>query len=157
MSAEKHTVGTALMGNGKEKIDPRIEAALETFRPCHLLDRRSAVYTLLKTNFSRCGLTQPGYIYRVTSSVAPQLHDLGWIGPMQMALLKQKYPDRLGMKKYPNWDEEFIKIHCKSYWASIQTDDPTWEALFKECLVVERLSNKPIEPSKTKSGFNLFP
>lgn len=157
MSATIHAVGTTLTGNGKDKVDPAIEDALERYRPDHLLDRRSAVYTLTRSDFSRCGITQPGYIYEVSSTVEPQIHDLGWIGPMQMALIKQKYPTLAHLKKYADWSDGLVQSCCENYWSAANTNNPTWEALFEQCIVKKQLSDEAVDPSKTKYGFRNFP
>jgi hypothetical protein len=90
MSANPLVVGTEIHGNRKDKVDPRIEAELEKRRPSDMLSRRDAVCARPISDFSRCGIANSGYIYRVHLNGKTRRHDLNWIGPMQMALLKQK-------------------------------------------------------------------
>ena len=44
MSAAPLPVGTEIQGNGKDKIDSKIEDALEAHKPADMLSRRDAVY-----------------------------------------------------------------------------------------------------------------
>jgi hypothetical protein len=59
MSADLLVVGTKIPGNGKDKVNPRIEAELEKRRPSGLLSRKDAVYARPISNFSRCGIVIP--------------------------------------------------------------------------------------------------
>jgi len=154
MSPKDLEIGEVITGTGRDKVDKCIEDALEAHRPCALRDRRNAVYTLKATDFSLCGIMQPGYIYAVTSDDDQQFHDLAWIGEMQKALLKQKCPQYQHVKKYPDWSDEFVEDCCGKYWSGQASDTPTWEALLKTCLVVEKLSDQPVDPATTKGGWS---
>lgn len=147
--------GDEIVGTRTDKVHPRIEEALDARRPSHLLSRRDAVYTLKGTDFSRCGIINPGYIYRVGANVEPQLHDLAWIGPMQKAILKEKYVNREGMKNYPDWSSDLADDCCKNYWAGTPSSDPTWEALFPRCVVIAKLSDDRVDPASTKGGWKI--
>jgi hypothetical protein len=46
MSRELLPVGTEVAGNGRDKIDPKIEDALEARKPAGMLSRRDVVYGL---------------------------------------------------------------------------------------------------------------
>jgi hypothetical protein len=71
-------------------------APLEKYRPKHFRPRREFVYCRPDTDFSRCGIINAKYIYRVDpEGFQPQVHDLAWISDMQMAALKAKYPEKL--------------------------------------------------------------
>jgi hypothetical protein len=65
MSTNPLAVGAHIAGNGKDKVDPRIEAELEKCRPSGMLSRRDAVYARPISDFSRCGIVNSGYICRV--------------------------------------------------------------------------------------------
>ena len=142
-------------GNGKDKVDPRIEAELEKRRPCDMLSRRDAVYARPISDFSRCGIVNSGYIYRVHLNGKTQRHDLSWIGPMQMALLKQKYAGTLseGMKKHPDWTSELVERCCANYWAGADSGEAVWECLARSFTVLEALSDQPVTVGATKGGW----
>jgi hypothetical protein len=72
MSADFLSVGAEIKGNGKDKIDPRVENALEARKPSGMLSRRDAVYARPQADFSRCGIIKAGYIYRVRLAGTPQ-------------------------------------------------------------------------------------
>jgi hypothetical protein len=155
MSARRLAVGEEVHGNGKDKIDPRVEAELEKRRPKDMLSRRDAVYARPLSDFSRCGIVNAGYIYRVCLKADPQLHDLNWIGPMQLALLKEKYAAKLPekVKKYPDWTNELVERCCDNYWQGAESDAPVWEALNPSFTVLEILSNQPVPVGATKGGW----
>ncbi|HJP67633.1 MAG TPA: hypothetical protein VJ846_01930 [Sphingomicrobium sp.] len=155
MSANALAVGAEIPGNGKDKVDPRIEAELEKRCPSGMFSRRDAVYARPISDFSRCGIVNSGYIYRVRLNGKTQRHDLSWIGPMQMALLKQKYAGQLsaGMKKYPDWTDELVERCCTNYWAAADSGDAVWECLAPSFTVLEALSDQPIPVAATKGGW----
>ena len=62
MSRCRLSVGDVVSGNGRDKVDPQIEAALEAARPISALSRFDAVFSLEHPDFSRCGIVSPGYI-----------------------------------------------------------------------------------------------
>lgn len=155
MSADPLAVGAEIPGNGRDKVDPGIEAELEKRRPSEMLSRRDAVYARSISDFSRCGIVNSGYIYRVHLNGKTQRHDLNWIGPMQMALLKQKYAGKLseGMKKYPDWTDELVERCCANYWAGAESGEAVWECLAQSFTVLEALSDQPIAVGATKGGW----
>ena len=65
ISPKLYAVGDQIQGNGKNKVDPRIEDELQTRKPDGFLSRRDAMYCRPTTEFSRCGIVNAGYIYRV--------------------------------------------------------------------------------------------
>ena len=105
------------------------------------------------------GIVGPKYIYRVEPTgkrQQPQVYDLAWIGPMQLAKLREKY---IGCykeaEKYPEWSEELVEACCKGYWSGLPAkgDDPVWEYLFPCVSVVEIISDELVEPSATKNDW----
>lgn len=156
MSPSTYSVGDEIHGNGRDKVDPRIEDALEARRPNGALSRRNAVFCLEHMNFSLCGVANPGYIYRVASSGEPQRRDFAWIGEMQKALLRLKYPQYEEMNKYPEWDENLIARCCVGYWSETATTVPGWEFLTPSCTVVEVVTDELVDPKKTIAGWRSF-
>ena len=152
MSRELLPVGTEVAGNGRDKIDPKIEDALEARKPAGMLSRRDAVYARPRPDFSRCGIINAGYIHRVRLTGTPQRHDLNWLLPMQMALFKEKYriqyPER--SKHYPEWTDALIEECCAGYWSGEASDSPVWECLALTFIVEEVLSDRPVSVSETK-------
>ena len=73
MSPKVYAVGREIRGNGKDKVDPGIENELAATRPPSALSRRDAVFCLEHTDFTICGITEPGYIYRVEPPAARSL------------------------------------------------------------------------------------
>jgi hypothetical protein len=155
MSRVLIAAGTEIHGNGEDKVDPRIEAELEKRRPENMLSRRNAVYVRELCDFSRCGIINSGYIHRVRLIGKTQRHDLNWIGPMQKALLRQKYNGNLPsvMKSYPDWTDELVERCCTQYWEGAASDDPVWEWLAPSFTVLEALSDQPVAVSATKGGW----
>jgi hypothetical protein len=155
MSAKPLAVDEEVPCNGKDKIDPRVEAELEKRRPDKMLSRRDAVYARPLSDFSRCGIVNAGYIYRVRLNGTLQYHDLNWIGPMQLALLKEKYVTKLPekVKVFPDWTDELVERCCSNYWSGSESEAPVWEALAPSLTVLEILSDQPITVSATKGGW----
>jgi hypothetical protein len=151
MTARPLSVGDDIKGNGNDKVDSRIEEELEKRRPANAMSRRDAVYLLQHTDFTTCGVVNPGHIYRAEPTGELQQRDLSWIGEMQKALLKIKYPDTL--KKYPDWNDGLIERCCSGYWTGAATASPDWEFLSTGCTVREVLSDKLVDPKKTKGGW----
>jgi hypothetical protein len=116
MSGDLYAPDQLIVANGKEKLPDEFEGPLEKYRPIHLQPRRGFVYCRPDTDFSRCGIVNAKYIYRVDpEGILPQIHDLAWIGDMQMALLKEKYPGKF--KRFPDWSEELVQSCCEGYWS----------------------------------------
>lgn len=155
MSTKPLAVDEEVPGNGKDKIDPRVEAELEKRRPETMLSRRDAVYARPLSDFSRCGIVNAGYIYRVRLNGTPQYHDLNWIGPMQLALLKEKYATKLPerVKAFPDWTDELVERCCGNYWSGAESDAAVWEALAPSLTVLEILSDQPITVGATRGGW----
>lgn len=153
ISAAPYLIGQEVPGNGRDKIDPRIEDALEATKPDGMLSRRDAVYFRPGPDFSVCGIVNAGYIYAVEPVGNVQKHDLMWIGEMQKALLKEKYPDRAYFQCYPDWDDALIEKCCDAYWKGTASDSPVWEYLSPSFTVAEILSDKPVIASATKGGW----
>lgn len=153
MSSNVRAVGDEIRSNGRDKVDPRIEAELEARRPKDALSRRDAVYCLQSTDFTICGVVSPGYIYSVEPSVEPQMRDFAWIGEMQKALLKLKYPDDILVKKFPDWNADLIEKCCSGYWSGAAMKTPGWEYLAPSCTVVEVISGELVDPKKTRGGW----
>jgi hypothetical protein len=153
MSPHVYSVGEVIPGNGRHKVDPRIENELEARRPDSALSRRDAVYFLESTDFTICGVVKPGYIYRVEPNAEPQKRDFAWIGEMQKALLKLKYPDDILVKKFPDWNAALIESCCSGYWSGTAKQAPGWEFLAPSCTVVEVVSSELVDPKKTKGGW----
>ena len=152
MSAAPLPVGTEIQGNGKDKIDSKIEDALEAHKPADMLSRRDAVYARPEPDFSRCGIINAGYIHRVRLNGTPQRLDLNWLQPMQKALIKEKYriqyPGRF--EHYPEWTDATVEACCTAYWSGKPSDSPVWECLAPSFSVEEVLSNGPVNASETK-------
>lgn len=153
MSPNLYSVGFKLRGNGQDKVDRRIEKELEARRPEKAFSRRDAVYSLDHTDFTVCGVVNPGYIYRVEPCADPQRWDFSWIGEMQKALLKLKYPEFAGMTKYPTWNAHLIAECCSRYWLGSATETPGWEFLAPSYTVVEVVARKLVGPKDTKGGW----
>jgi hypothetical protein len=153
MSGALFSVGYVINANGKEKVDQRIEDELEKKRPPEALRRREAVFCLGSTDFTVCGVTSPGYIYRVEPQGIPQQRDFAWIGEMQQALLKIKYPNLIAMKSYPDWDDDLIGKCCSGYWSGAGTGVPGWEYLAPSCTVREIIADTLVDPKNTKGGW----
>jgi hypothetical protein len=73
MSAAVISAGSRVSGNGTDKVDPCIEAALEKARPSSMLDRRSTIYMRETPDFAQCGIVNEGYIYRVKPIAPPRM------------------------------------------------------------------------------------
>ena len=147
MSGASFAPGDVIRANGQEKLPTVFEEPLERYRPANSGPRRDFVYCRPETIFDRCGIVDPKYIYRVEpvgKQLQPQVHDLAWIGPMQMAVFRQKYGSKLSeaVKKYAEWNEQLVERCCKGYWsgAPAKADDPVWEYLFPCVRVVEVFS-----------------
>lgn len=153
MSPELYSPGHEIRGTGRDKVDPRIEVELETRRPDGALSRRDAVFSLDYTDFTLCGVVTPGYIYRVTPNGERQRRDFVWIGKMQKALLKLKYPNDIIAKKYPDWSPDPVEGACSGYWTGEATRSPGWEYLSPSCTVVEAVTDTLVDPKKTKGGW----
>lgn len=160
MSGRKYVPRDIICANGQEKLPAVFEEPLEKLRPSNLGPRRSFVYCRPEPIFNRCGIVDPKYIYRVEpldKQLRPQVHDLAWIGPMQMAVFRQKHGDTLpeALKNYPEWTEQLAAGCCKGYWSGepAKNDDPVWEYLFPCVQVVEVISGRLVEPAATKDGW----
>lgn len=153
MSGASYSAGDEIPGNGKDKVDPRIEAELEKRRPADALCRRDAVYCLESTDFTICGVVKPGYIYRVEPNAEPQRRDFAWIGEMQKALLKLKYPGDLLVRKFPEWNDDLIERCCSGYWNGAATPAPGWEYLAPSLTVREVIADVLVDPKKTRGGW----
>jgi hypothetical protein len=152
MSGDIYAPDQLIVANGKEKLPDEFEGPLEKYRPIHHQPRRGFVYCRPDKDFSRCGIVNAKYIYRVDpEGVVPQIHDLAWIGDMQMALLKEKYPGKFN--RFPDWSEELVQSCCEGYWSDASTASPVWEYLFPSVRVVEVVSHQLIAPSATKGGW----
>lgn len=153
LSPTKYSVGDEIQGNGRDKVDPRIEDALEERRPQGLLPRRGVVFGLEKMDFSVCGIFDPGFIYRIAPKSELQRCDIAWVGEMQKAVLKMKYPKIEAMKEYPEWNDELIEQCCVGYWSGEAMQEPCWEFLFRSCTVVEVISSDLVDPKSTNGGW----
>ena len=158
MSGKPHVPGDIICANRQEKLPPEFEEPLEASRPPTSLPRRDFVYTRPNTIFNRCGIVAPKYIYRVEPAgkdQRPQVQDLAWIGPMQLARLKQKYGHKyLEAGKFPEWTDELVKRCCNGYWSGAPADDDlVWEYLFPCVRVVEIISDQLVDPKSTKTGW----
>lgn len=153
MSSRVYSVGDEIAGNGKDKVDPRIEKELQARKPASALSRRDAVYLLEHTDFTVCGVVSSGYIYRVKPNSNPERRDFGWIGEMQKALLKLKYPKIPQMQKYPDWGDELLDRCASGYWGGLAMQSPCWEFLAPSCTVVEVVSSALVDPKSTKGGW----
>lgn len=156
MSASSLNIGDQVHGNGRDKVDPRIETELQKRKPAEMMSRRDAVFARPVADFSKCGIVNAGYIYSVTLDDKPQCHDLNWIGMMQMALLKEKYIDRYPGKfsKYPDWSDELIERCCAGYWSGEPSDSPVWETLASSLTVAASLSDRVVNVSETRGGWS---
>lgn len=152
LSPRKYAVGAEIRGNGKDKVDHRIEKELEARRPKGVLSRRDAVFCLEHTDFTRCGVVDAGYIYRVVPSADPQRWDFAWIGEMQKAQLRLKYPQYQKVRAYPTWSTELVSNCCSGYWAGDAFETPGWEFLMPSCTVVEVTASELIDPKRTSLG-----
>ncbi|MDA7946062.1 MAG: hypothetical protein MPJ78_01145 [Hyphomicrobiaceae bacterium] len=153
ISPEKYSVGDEIVGNGRDKVDVRIEDELEARKPDGTLSRRDAVFGLEHTDFTVCGVVSPGYIYRIKPNCEPERWDFAWIGEMQKALLKLKYPQYEGMKQYPEWNTDLIDKCCSGYWSGAATQTPYWEFLMPSCTVIEVIASELVDPKSTKGGW----
>ena len=154
MSPILHPVGRVLTGNGRPKVEPEIEKALESCRPTACLSRLDSVYSREVPDFRMLGI-QEGYIYRVTIHGECQRHDARWVGWLQQAHLKPKvlktYPE--GAKGWPDWTDDFVAATCAKYWAAVPSREPLWELLSREAAVEAQLSETPITVAATKDGW----
>jgi len=149
------SVEDVVRGNGKDKVDPTIEAALEAARPDSAMCRRDAVYCVTQPDFSKCGIVFPGYIYRVKAEGLTERYDLAWIGPMQLALKKpdllSKYP--IGAARYPDWTDDLVTTCCAGYWSGAATDDANWEHLATALVVTGIVTDRLVDPRETRGGW----
>jgi hypothetical protein len=134
MSGKAFAPGDVICANGQEKLSPELEDPLEAHRPTSAAARRNFFYCRPNTDFHRCGIVDPKYIYRVEPTgerEQPQVHDLAWIGDMQLALLKQKHgaAHAAYIARYPDWSDDLVRRCCEGYWVG-ETGDPVWEYLF---------------------------
>ena len=148
-----HPVGTILKGNGRPKVEPTIEEALERFRPEPYVSRLNSVYSRETTDFSMLGLDS-GYTYRVTIRWDCQRHDARWIGLLQQAYLKPKVVKTylLVVQHWPDWTGDFVEAVSAKYWAGVASGEPLWELLSTEAEVEAQLSNTPVNATATKGG-----
>jgi len=153
ISPKLYAVGGQIRGNGKDKVDPRIEEELQARKPDGFLSRRDAMYCRPTTDFSRCGIVNAGYIYRVKPEEPLQRHDLNWIGDMQKALLKLKHPNERLIRNYPAWTDELVERCCVPYWKQEASDSPVWEFLTPSITIEEVLSDSIVDASNTKGGW----
>ncbi len=155
MSEAPLAIDLEVPGNGKDKIDPRIESELEIRRRPSMLSRRLAVYARAVPDFSRCGVINLGYIHRVRLNGTPERRDLNWLRPMQMALFKEKYISmHQGIRAYPDWTLDLVEQCCVGYWSSSESDSPVWESLAPSFTVMEVLSTRPIDVKETEGGWS---
>lgn len=153
MSPTVRAPGQKIHGNNSDKVDPRIEAELEARRPPEALSRRDAVFCLKHTDFTICGVVSPGYIYLVEPSGEPQGRDFTWVGEMQKALLRIEYPQYEEIKKYPEWNDDFIEKCCTGYWSGACLQMPGCEFLAPSCTVIQVVSDELVDPKGTKGGW----
>lgn len=153
MSPNLYAVGAIISGNGRDKVDARIEDELEARRDSTALSRRDSVYCLDGTDFTICGVVSPGYIYLVEPSGELQRRDFAWVGEMQKALLRIKYPQYEAMKKYPEWNADLIERCCTGYWSGAGMLMPGWEFLASSFTIVEVISSVLIDPTSTSGGW----
>ena len=148
------SVGDVVRGSGRDKVDPRIEAALEAARPVAALSRIDAVFCLEHPDFSRCGIVNPGYIYRVRHEGLAERYDLSWISPMQKALLKIKHgsdnPGRLA--HYPDWTDDLMAKCCTGYWSRKANGDPDWEHLAPALTITSIVTSEMVDPGRTSDS-----
>lgn len=154
MSAKRLCVADIIRGNGRDKIDQRIENELEARRPPFALSRRDAVFARPSTDFSLCGILSDGYIYSVAPEGAPQRYDLNWIGPMQLALLKEKHgAAHPSFNRHPDWSPDLIGRCCPGYWSGTASSSPVWECLAPAATVIAILSDRPVSVTETRGGW----
>jgi hypothetical protein len=151
MSSTLYEVGNLVSGNGRDKVDPRIEEAMEARRPAGRLSRRDAVFVRPIADFERCGLTKPGYVYEIGTTVEPDVYDLAWTGEIEKSLLKQKY-DYEYLRTYPDWGNELLDRCCGAYWRGEATVQPIWEGLVPSVKVVKILTKTPVTVEQTRGG-----
>lgn len=148
------SVGDIVRGNGRDKVDPKIEEALEAVRPTSAICRRDAVYCVEHPDFSKCGIVSPGYIYRAKAEGLIQRFDLSWIGPMQLALQKpdllSKYP--IVAARYPDWTDDLVARCCAGYWSGTAKDIANWENLAPALNITGIVVDRLVDPSETKGG-----
>jgi hypothetical protein len=155
MSTQAYSVGDELCGNGRDKVDPRIENELEARKPDRALSRRDALFSLEHTDFTLCGIAKSCYIYQIRPNGEPQRWDLTWIGEMQKALIKLKYSQYEKMNRYADWTPELVEKCCLGYWSGAATKTPNWEFLMKSCTVVQVIASELVDPKTTKGGWPL--
>jgi hypothetical protein len=51
-----------------------------------------------------------------------------------------------------DWNDDLIERCCSAYWKEA-TQSPGWEFLTPSCVVVEVISDTPIDPKTTKGGW----
>jgi hypothetical protein len=118
MSPEEYDDGQTVKGNGRNKVDSRIEAIFLDIKPPTA--RRDAVFCMDDLDFSRCGVDQSGYIYECVCDLPVQRLDYRWIGPLQLALLKIEYrgtPVEGDTVGYPDWSDKLAHDLGQRYWA----------------------------------------
>ena len=154
MSPVLHPAGTILKGNGRPKVEPTVEEALERFRPAAHLDRLNSVYSRETTDFTKLGLDS-GYIYRVAIRGDYQRHDTVWLGLLQLAYLKIKHAktDQLIVQNWPDWTDDYVRSTSTQYWAGSASDKPLWELLSVEAEVEAQLSDALVKATATKGGW----
>ncbi|MES2495573.1 MAG: hypothetical protein V4618_05645 [Pseudomonadota bacterium] len=145
-------VGTRLKGNGLDKIDERIEDALERAMPRSMISRRDAIFMRPVPDFTRCGVADTGYIYLVEPVGITQFHDLSWLGPMELAQLKAKHPQ---LSKHADWSPDLVDRCCEGYWSGTPADQLVWEILSSEAIVTKRLTDEPVSVDATKGLLTL--
>ena len=158
MSGKPHVPGDIICANRQEKLPPEFEEPLEASRPPTSLPRRDFVYTVRTRSLTGAGIVSTKYIYRVEPAgkdQRPQVQDLAWIGPMQLARLKQKYGHKyLEAGKFPEWTDELVKRCCNRSWSGAPADDDlVGEYLFPCVRVVEIISDQLVDPKSTKTGW----
>ena len=152
MSPKQFEVGQKIEGNGKEKVAGLIEEGFELLKPKGFLSRKDAVFTHSSLDFSESGLMCECYIYQVKLPENVQKHDLGWITPLQLSLLKIKH-NLIGMADYPDWSDELLKDSAHNYWNGVSSNKPNWEYIAPYMIIEKKLSEEKIEPKDTKGGW----
>ncbi len=139
-----------------DHIDPRIEAALASFRPTDCLDRRLATFATTYHDFTRYGVLSDGYLYLVEPDAPAQRYDTSWLTPMQLSLMLGKYPD-IKHALFANaqaWTDELLEKQSRGYWSGLPSgDNPAWEVLANGLVVVERLSDSLVARRETEGGW----
>lgn len=155
MSSCQLTLGKIVPGNGRDKVDPKIEAALEAARPAGAICRRNAVFCVEHPDFSKCGIVSPGYIYRVKAEGLTERYDLAWIGLMQQALVKEKHGDDVPGRfaHYPDWTDALLATCCAGYWSGAAKGVANWEHLSPALIVTGIVSDRLVDPGETKGGW----